>query len=231
MPRQVLLSLLLGLALLLAGCAAKTDGDEPTPEGDAAGNGANTSADNATMAPAANATNTTSSGDTSMPDDPSQCMSGMDMPGCTQAQAERYFAAQSALPPPPADKALPNVKIELNPQGDATQTATFQVPDNDTKQLLVAIRVNDSGQGAWFVSGSGTPPASDLKVTLKSGSVTKTITVSGIQSAGVDPANALAKGPYNDAIPLPPAAGWTITVDGVGQNVHLDVQLTERFWS
>jgi hypothetical protein len=233
MPRAVLLALLLGTALVLAGCAAKTDEGATPASTDANESTANVHANATVTAGNASAsagnngtTNQTGARDPRMPEDPSNCMGGMDMPGCTAAQYEYYYAKTMAnTPQPPPDKALPPIKIGLTPQGpDGTGKASL---DAGTMELLVTVHLNDTGPGPYAALGpDGT---SDLKVTLKGPTASKVITLAGSShSVGVDPASPLASR-FTGSVTMPAAGDWTVTLDGIGQNAQVTINLVERF--
>ncbi|GEM_PF-1960208 len=182
-----------------------------------------------TDAPASNAsTNSTAGNGTAQPQyDYSACMPGMDMPGCPASVAAEYYAKQQASAPPP-DKDLPPVKIELTPQGDQGP-GKFTV-DNGTKQLIVSIRLNDSGAGPYAALGPG--GQGDLTLDLKGPAGSKTIALAGsANTVGVDPAAPASKGPYSGIVTAPGEGAWTITVNGQGQNANVVVSITERFTS
>ncbi|MEA3199840.1 MAG: hypothetical protein QOE90_1268 [Thermoplasmata archaeon] len=182
-----------------------------------------------------NSTNTSTPGNGLPPGfDGSNCMGGMDMPGCTARQAEIYFDQQAAAPPPPPDKPLPNVKIDLAQQGPATQK--FSLPDAGVKQLLISIRLNSTSTGPYAACDSATPPCQgSITVTLAGKTASGKVTLTNGDMQGVDTgqsaAGPKAEGPWNTAILNPDSGDWTITVDGIGTNAHVDVQITERFFS
>jgi hypothetical protein len=199
-----------------------------------AGPGAATSSGMDMTAASTHATNGTTNG-TSTPSananetyDYSNCMVGMDMPGCPAAVAARMAAGQGgSTAPPPPDKVLAPVKIDLTPDG-SKQDGKFTL-ETGTKQLLVTLRLNDSGPGPYAALGMG--GQGDLKVTLKPASGSgKTITITGsAQSVGVDPAAPLSR-VTSDVLGAPAEGGWTLTVEGMGQNAYVSVELTERFY-
>jgi len=170
---------------------------------------------------ATNATNSTSSFD------PASCMRGMDMPGCTAAQAESYYQSQkggTASAPPP-DKDLDPVKIALDAQGsNPSGKATL---DAGTMQLLVTVFLNDTGPGPYAAFGPG--GSGDLKIDFKGPNGTKSMTLGGSGGlVGADPASPLAK-TFTTTISMPDAGAYTVSVAGQGQNVQLTIRLTERF--
>lgn len=222
-------------ALLAAGCMAKNqdpaDG-EPT-DADLAAAAANMSAasqmaQNMSAQGNATAANGTAAKDPNMPDDPSACMQGMDMPGCTAGQSDYYYKQQmkSYVPPPP-DKELPKISIKLDPQG-ANPSGAFKV-DNGTKQLLVDVYLNDTGPGPYASLGPG--GQGDLKLTFKGATDSKAIPLgSSGGSVGADPANPLARS-WHTSIELPAEGDWKVTLEGQGTNAELTVHLVERFYS
>lgn len=221
--RQALLAALVGALILVAGCASKEDPATPTPETQnnvtttAATNG------NATTNATANATAAPPGKDPNMPDDPSACMGGMDMPGCTAAQSAYYYKKQQEnYVAPPPDKPLAPVKITLTPQGpDAS--GKFSI-ENGTMILLVSLYVNDTGTGPYLAMGAN--PGDDLKLEIK-GPTTKTFTIKAAE--GVDPVAALST-QTNSEISMPAQGDYTVTLTGMGQNVVVTMTLTERFY-
>ncbi len=226
MRRPTLLALSLGAVLLLAGCASKGEpAPENGPETTAATNESASAPVNATAGTNATANQTAPAKDPSMPDDPSSCMRGMDMPGCTAAQAEAYAKAQEANAGPRPDQALTPVKIALNLQG-TDQKATVAL-DEGTMTLFATVYVNDTGQGPYLALGPG--GQGDVTLQMKGANTTKTFTLAGSgSSVGVDPAAPLAK-KYTAALEMPESGAWTITVGGQGQAVQVEVDLLERF--
>lgn len=240
----VALVLLLGLALGGAAYGAGLAGEKFAPIlGDSAGSDsmspASTSSSSSNsanggmqMAPASANTSANQSApakDANMPSDPSACMSGMDMPGCSAAQADAYFTKMTANAPPP-DKTLTPVKIALTNDGTG-ETGKFTL-DNGTMHLLVKVQLKDAGGGPWAVFGPGSPPSGDLQVDFtppgaKAPSFSVVVKGSGEQ-AGIDPAANLDITSTGES-PMPAMGDWGITVGGSGVNAGLTVTLTERF--
>ncbi|MEA3199432.1 MAG: hypothetical protein QOE90_860 [Thermoplasmata archaeon] len=231
MARAIVLTLLAALSVLLAGCASKS-GDDLTPPPDqtptfeeAAAPTPNATANATASAGGANATasNNATAGD--MPTDPGNCMGGMDMPGCTAAQAARYYAYMEAKAGPRPDETLPPIKIPLTPQGDS-EKATISL-DEKIVTLLVTVHLNDTGNGPYLALGPG--GMGDLSLELKGASTTKTIPLTGsANSVGVDPASSLAM-TFQTTISAPEPSAWTLTVSGQGQGAEVVVNLVERF--
>jgi hypothetical protein len=157
----------------------------------------------------------------------SNCMVGMDMPGCPAAVAEQRYEQLKAQAKP--DVTLPKVTINFDTQGQGqTGKATL---DSGVQQLLVAVYVNDSGAGPYATVGpnGGT---SDITLTLKGTNATdsKEMVLTGTgQWAGVDPAQPGSKGPFTGIVSVPSAGAWTLSVDGQGTNMHVEINLVERF--
>lgn len=224
--RSAFIVLALAAALVGAGCikqdppvaALETASTTTTPMA-----GANATADaNAT---ANSSTNSTSGKDPNMPDDPSNCMSGMDMPGCTEAQAEYYYKKSKAGSAPP-DRQLAPIVIALAPDG-AGQAGKFEV-EMGVKQLVISVKINNDGPGPYLALGPG--GEGDLKLVLKGESGAKTIPLNGTaQTVGVDPVTKLFKS-YTDGLALPSEGKWAITIEGQGENAHVTVDITERFY-
>jgi hypothetical protein len=205
-------------------------------EADGGGGGVGLASDHAghETPPAANTStnNTTASQDLGY--DPSSCMVGMDMPGCTAAQADANYkkqqAAEAAKGPKP-DQALPSLKIGLDPQS-VGQTGGFSV-DTGAKSLLVKIKLVSTGTGPYAALGPG--GQGDLSVEFKAPgatSATKTITLTGTgagSSVGADPANPMDKAAASDTILVTLEGGWTLHVLGQGTNVNVQVDMTERY--
>ncbi|MFA5862599.1 MAG: hypothetical protein WDA16_12985 [Candidatus Thermoplasmatota archaeon] len=221
--RLVVPSMVIIASLLAAGCVGSNDHESPaaapttndTPELHMQMQMNETNA----SAPPSNSTTTNQTYDYS------SCMVGMDMPGCPASVAEkRYLEAQAKARP---DKQLPPVKIALKPQGDG-QTGAFLV-ENGTLQLLLTAYLNDSGPGPYAALGPG--GMGDLKVELKAGASTKSITLANsANSAGVDPAVVMTH-TYTSMVALPADGEWTVTVLGQGQNAQVTLVLVERFYS
>jgi hypothetical protein len=226
--RSSLLVFVLAAALVLAGCVKQ---DKPPADnvGAATTNSTPLAPSNATANATANvnaSTGTNGTGkDPNMPSDPSSCMSGMDMPGCTMAQADYYYKHSKAGSAAP-DRALPPVVVALDPQG-AGQSGKFTV-ENATQQLLISIKIKDDGPGPYAALGPG--GQGDLAVELKGPASTKKIMLNGTtQSVGVDPASTLFKS-FVDGLVLPGEGSWTIQVDGQGKAVTVEIDITERFY-
>lgn len=226
--RTALLVIVLASVIVVAGCVKK---DPPASDtvGAAGINATPTSHANATTNASAHAnasagTNGTGK-DPNMPDDPGSCMSGMDMPGCTSAQADYYYKhtkAGSAAP----DRPLAPVVIALTLDGTG-QAGKFTV-ENGTQQLLISIKIKDQGPGPYAALGPG--GQGDLKVELTGPAGTKTIALNGTtQSIGIDPASTLFKS-YVDGLVLPGEGDWTARVVGQGKNVNVEIDITERFY-
>lgn len=227
--RTTLLALLVGLALLSAGCATKTEEPAtttPTPVEETPLQSSNATVNNSSTTNSTAATNS-SAKDPRMPDNPGNCMGGMDMPGCTQAQYDYWYAQQKAnAPPTPPDKELPPVVITLTPNGpDKVGSTTI---DADVMQLHVTIYLNDTGAGPYAALDSGL--VGDVKVTLKSEAEAKTMTFTGSAlSVGADPAAPMSH-TTTASFMMPPAGDWTITVDGMGLNAVVTIVMVES-WS
>jgi len=178
-----------------------------------------------------NATATAPASDANMPSDPSACMSGMDMPGCTSAQADAYFKKMSAQAPPP-DKQLAPVKIPLAQDGSG-ETGKFTV-DNGTMHLIVKIELKDDGSGAYLVQGPGQAPSSgDLEVLFTApGAKTPAfkITLKGSGgSVGVSGVNSLDL-TANGETAMPLEGDWVVSLGGSGIGAGTTISLTERFF-
>lgn len=226
--RSPALALLSALALLLAGCASKTDEPTPTsstPTSSEPLQASNTTVNNSSSTNTSKANNTTAR-DPRMPENPGNCMGGMDMPGCTAAQYDYYYAQQKAnAPPTPPDKELPLVVITLTPQGaDKVGSATI---DAGVMQLFVTVFLNDTAAGPFIATGAGV--VDDVKITLKSETEAKTMTLAGSAlSAGADPVAPLSH-KVAATFMMPPAGDWTITVEGLGLNAVVTLAMVESY--
>lgn len=225
------------LALLVAGCTTPEDTAEAVDETAAAidaanqqmqaaagmsqqGSNASMSA-NANASASSNATANSTANQTQY--DHSNCMRGMDMPGCPAAEADRYFDEIAANRPPP-DKPLEPILIALDPTGEG-QTGAFRI-DEGTMKLLVEVHVNHTAMGPWAVVGSA--PGEGLRLEFTGGEATESMAL-GEPDAGVDPALAL-RGTYRTEISMPAAGDWTLNVAGRGTNAQVDILLVERFY-
>jgi hypothetical protein len=226
------LVLLLAIVVLATGCAAK---DGPTSKESAKISDVETSTNSTnanTQAPAlaqSNATansNTTTDANTTkpsdMPSDPSNCMRGMNMDGCTAAQADAYFDSRKVNPPPP-DKELPPVVIVLDTQG-ANPSGAFTL-DAGTMTLMVQIYLNDTAPGPYAAVGPG--GVGDLTLSFVGPKETTTYTIKG-PNVGVDPADPLAD-KFTTMLEMPAVGDWALTLDGQGSNTQLEIRLVERF--
>lgn len=226
--RRSVLALLLALGFIAGtGCIGKEGTPAASSDADDLVDPAASDAAQATSPPTPpSADNKTASESnataTDGPSDPSNCMRGMDMPGCTQAQADAYFDERAKNAPPP-DKPLDPFTITLDPQG-ADQTGAFSV-DNGTTVLLIEFYLRNSGQGPYAALGAD--PAGNMEVEFvgESGS---TVFELGGASIGVDPASALDRKSMA-MLPEPSAGGWTVTFLGQGTNVELEIRIVERF--
>lgn len=233
MARAPALAIILGVGLLLAGCAQKGDPAATSNPGLKVGStnatANNPNATKATPSPSpANATNNGTAPADDMPQEGATCMRGMDHPGCTAQQAENQYkkwkAAQDAKGPAP-DRALTPLKISLNPQG-TNQGASANI-DEGTMTLFITVYLNDTGPGPYAAVGS--TPMNDIQVVLKGTSTTKTITLQGTSaSIGADPAAPLAM-KATSIISMPESAVWNIQVNGQGQNARVEIDMLERF--
>lgn len=231
--RSALLAVSVAIALAAAGCASKQDpaasasGEDEKGAGQAiesASTSANTTQAETNATTATNSTrpaNATKPAD--MPSKPENCMRGMDMDGCTAAQADAYFDARKANAPPP-DKELPPVVITLDAQG-SNPTGSFTL-DAGTMTVLIEYYLNSTGPGPYFALGAD--GAGDLALNLVGPTETKTITIAGL-NAGADPAKPLAFR-STSTLDMPTIGDWTVTLEGQGANVELEVRLVERFY-
>jgi hypothetical protein len=224
MPRRAgVLTFALIAVLVLAGCASKQDPVAATPPQNVTASSVGANATVSANATAGSGNATDASNQTY---DYSNCMVGMDMPGCPASVAAKYYAEQAAKYRP--DKVLPPIKFTLTPQGP-DKAGNFSI-DNGTMQLLVTVYLNDTGTGPYAALGPG--GQGDLSVALKpSSGDAKTLTMGGsANSVGVDPASPLLRS-WNTLYTTPADGGWGATLSGVGQNTQVTVLLLERFYS
>lgn len=213
----------------MAGCVGKdepaTPGGGPTPD---ASPSTPTAASPATAAPSNGTTTSNATAETNgtkasdMPSDPGNCMRGMDMDGCTAAQADAWFDSQKANAPPP-DKELPPVVIVLDAQGANTPGA-FTI-DAGTMRLLVHMYLNSTGPGPY--AAVGPDGVGDMQLRFVGGDDTTTLTIGG-RNVGVAPADPLANA-FTAVLDMPAAGDWTLELEGQGSNAQLEVRLIERF--
>lgn len=149
-------------------------------------------------------------------------MRGMAMPGCTEAQAEAYFAAREVDAPPP-DKPLTPIVIVMDAQG-ANAAGAFTL-DNGTMVLLVEIVISNTGQGPYAALSAG-----DMgEVTLDLIGPVETLTLAlGGPYIGVDPVNVLSK-KSTATVQMPAIGDWTVALHGQGANAQVELRLIERF--
>lgn len=236
MSRRALATLLV-LTLALAGCTAREEAPKPqaaeatlaAEDTTAEASADPTPADGpATTDASANTTaeaNATAPGE---PEDPGNCMRGMDMPGCTKEQADAYFdrikAEQAARGPPP-DKALPVLKIDLTPTGE-NQLSSFAI-DDGTRRLFISVFLNASGPGPY--AGLGPGGSDPMQLTFTSSDSTTTITLAGApETVGIDPARPYTK-TFLAEIEMPAAEVWEIALLGHGENAGIEIAMVERF--
>jgi hypothetical protein len=151
----------------------------------------------------------------------------MDMPGCTEAQYEALKRAQANVSAKNPDKVLPPVVIKLDAQG--AQAPGSITIESGAKSLIIKIEVNDSGTGPWVIAGKGGKGDLTLHFTPSTGSATDVPLTGTGPTAGVDPARP-AGASFDQTIRNPASGAWSISLDGQGQNAHVTITVTERFY-